>query len=94
MNVGLIGMIRAALGTSTLEVPVPAGGLLLSDLLKLIADEHPRARRYLQQDAGGAYLRVVRNGTSVTAGEDPLILPRDTLLLIHAISGGMGLSPA
>jgi hypothetical protein len=88
VNIELRGTIRAALATSTLEVPVPAAGLPLSQLLELIADKHPRARRYLQQDPGAAFLRAVHNGTSVSARDDPPILPQDRLLLIHAMSGG------
>ena len=88
MNIELRGTIRASLGTSTLEIPVPDAGLPLSQLLELIAHKHPRTRRYLQQDPGAAFLRAVHNGTSVSAGDDPPILPQDSLLLIHAISGG------
>jgi hypothetical protein len=33
-------------------------------------------------------LRAVHNGAAVTTGEDPLILPQDSLLLMHAIAGG------
>jgi hypothetical protein len=88
VNVELRGTIRTSLATSTVEVPVPAAGLALSELLNLIVAAHPRAARYLQGETGAAALRVVHNGTAVRIGEDPLIRPEDSLLLIHAISGG------
>jgi hypothetical protein len=88
VNVELRGTIRASLGTSTVEIPVPAAGLPLSELLNLIVDEHPRARAYLRGQTGAAALRAVHNGIAVRSGGDPLILPEDDLLLIHAISGG------
>jgi hypothetical protein len=90
VNVALRGTIRASLGTATVEVPVPAAGLPLSELLNLIVDEYPRAHPYLRGQTGPAALRVVHNGIAVRIGGDPVILPEDDLLLIHAISGGAG----
>jgi hypothetical protein len=90
MNLELRGTISASLGTSSLDVEVPLAGVPLSDLLGSVARKHPRARRYLQQDGGSAVLRAVHNGTVVAAGEDPLVRPQDSLLLMHAVAGGNG----
>lgn len=88
MKVELRGTIRAALGTSELELDVPASGVPLSRLLDAIAAAHPRARTYLGSGSGNAVMRPVHNGTLVAPGEDPLVRPYDQLLLIHAVAGG------
>ena len=88
MRVELRGTIRAALGTSELDLDVPAGGIPLSRLLDEIAAAHPRARPYLGPSTGNSVLRPVHNGTVVPAGEDPLVCPHDQPLLIHAVAGG------
>ena len=88
MRVELRGTIRAALGTTALEVDVPASGVPLSQLLDAIAAANPRARGYLGPTLSEAVLRPVHNGTLLPPGEDPLVQPDDRLLLIHAVAGG------
>lgn len=89
MNVELRGTIRASLRTAAVEVEVPAGGVPLSELLEHVALAHPRARRYIDGGSGsGAVLRAVHNGAVVASSDDPLVLPEDSLLLMHAVAGG------
>ena len=88
MRVELRGTIRAALGTTALEVDVPSGGVPLSQLLDAVATANPRARTYLGPMSGEAVLRPVHNGTLVPPGEDPLVQADDQVLLIHAVAGG------
>lgn len=88
MRVGLRGAIRVALGTPSLQLDVPVGGVPLSELLDAIAEANPRARTYLEPGSGQAVLRPVHNGVIVHPGEDPLVQPDDELLLIHAVAGG------
>lgn len=88
MNVELRGSIRASLGVRAVEIEVPADGVPLSHVLDSVARSHPRAARYLRDDAGPAVLRVVHNGSVVVAGEDPVVGPHDSLWLMHAVAGG------
>lgn len=88
MNVELRGTIRASLGVPSVEVYIPAGGVPLSRVLESVARSQPRAARYLGGSAGPAVLRAVHNGSVVTAGEDPLVRPRDSLWLMHGVAGG------
>jgi molybdopterin converting factor small subunit len=88
VRVELRGTIRVVLGTPSLELPVPAGGVPLSELLNAIAEANPRAHTYLARGSGQATLRPVHNGTVVRAGDDPLVQADDELLLIHAVAGG------
>lgn len=88
MKVELRGTIRAALGTSALDLDVPATGVPLTQLLDAIGSAHPRARAYLGPGRGQAVLRPVHNGALVPPGEDPLVQADDQLLLIHAVAGG------
>ena len=88
MKIELRGTIRAALGTSAIQVEVPADGLALSELLRSAAVRYPRARPYLRTAAGSAVLRVVVNGAVVPADGDPVVRPDDDVLLMHAVAGG------
>ena len=89
MKVELRGTIRASLGVGSIEVEVPTDGVALSEVLESLAGSHPRAARYLRGDASGhAVLRPVHNGDVVRAGEDPVVRPGDTLLLMHGVAGG------
>jgi molybdopterin converting factor small subunit len=88
VRIELRGTIRVALGTSSLELDVPASGVPLSELLDAIADANPRARTYLEPGSGQAVLRPVHNGVIVHPGEDPIVQAVDELLLIHAVAGG------
>jgi molybdopterin converting factor small subunit len=93
MKVELRGTIRASLGTSAVEVEVPAAGVPLSQLLECVARAYPRARRYLRDSPDGAVLRVFHNGSVAAVGDDPLVRPEDSVLLMHAVAGGVH-SPA
>jgi len=88
VNLQLRGTIGAALRATSLDLELPDDGVPLSALLDQVAREHPRARRYLRGDAGPAVVRVIHNGRAVAAGEDPLIRPSDSVLLMHALAGG------
>ena len=88
MKIELRGTIRAVLGTSTIQIEVPADGVPLSDLLHSAAVRYPRARPYLSGDGGTAVLRVIVNGAVVPADGDPWVRPEDDVLLMHAVAGG------
>jgi hypothetical protein len=88
MKVELRGTISAALGTAALDVQVPESGVPLSRLLESLARANPRASKYLQPGPAGAVLRAVHNGNVVPPSDDPLVLPDDSLLLLHAVAGG------
>ena len=89
MRVELRGTIRASLGVPFVEVDIPANGVPLSQVLESVVRLHPRAQRYLRRDGSGhAVLRPVHNGSVVTAGEDPVVRPADTVWLMHGVAGG------
>lgn len=89
MKIELRGSVKVALGIDEVEVEIPADGLLLSRVLGSVAETNPRATPYLRGEGPGqAVLRVVHNGTVVPTGDDPLVQPEDSLLLMHAVAGG------
>jgi hypothetical protein len=86
VRIELRGTIRVALGSGSIDLPLPEGGVPLHSVLDRLALEYPRAGRYLQQDTS-AY-RVVLNGAAVDSGSDPLVEDSDSLLLLWAVAGG------
>jgi hypothetical protein len=77
-----------ALGSDSVEIDLPPGGLPLSRVLATLAEMSPHAERALLRSSHGTTLRVVRNGTMVDRDEDPQIQEGDRLMLLLAMAGG------
>lgn len=87
LSIGLRGVVAAGLGRSSVELPVPAEGIAVSRLLAAAVGSEPRLERYLTLRRSGQ-LRMVVNGRSVAAGEDPTVYGSDSILLLAAVAGG------
>jgi ThiS family len=87
VTIRLRGVVAPGLGRSSLEVPVPAGGMAASRLLASAADADPRLERYLQLREEGS-LRVLVNGKAVQPADDPTVFETDDVVLLAAVAGG------
>ena len=88
MQIELRGTIRAALGSGSVELEVPAAGCSLSSILEKLSESSPRLGAALTQLRPGYTLRAVVNGVAVNRADDPVLHEADTVLLLVAMQGG------
>jgi molybdopterin converting factor small subunit len=88
LRIDVLGSIRVVAGRESIDVEVPVEGAPLSWVLRRICEEEPRLATYLPYPSGDAPLRVVVNGAALLNGDDPTIVPQDSVLLLGAVTGG------
>ncbi len=87
LSIALRGVVAAGLGRTSVELLVPTMGVPVSRLLARAVNEEPRLERYLALRESGQ-LRMIVNGRTVEAGEDPTVYGSDSIMLLGAVSGG------
>ena len=89
MRIRFRGNIRVRLGTDVVQLDVPRRGMRLRDVVLSIQANFPATARYLDDLLLPATVRVIVNGTIVSAGENPLLFYDDDLMFLGAVAGGL-----